>query len=461
MTRLIKAMMEMGIKGLSKTAGPDDIAFQAVFLIGPAGSGKSYVRSKRYLKYMRFRIIDPDEVKKTHPDYDPEAPFKLHDWSKEISNAKFKQIVESGTGEPVVVDGTGKKEGNIMKKAKIARANGYRIFLLYVYVPWEVSIFRNRNRARFVPEDVVLEQVRGVNKTFGILKNFVDKFKVIPNLTAADEAEAKADVAMYPPPQKNRPPRPGDPDYGVQQKAASENDEVVASLVEIARVMVAKELEAGQMETLSAKYAQYIVGAMRDNLGENFERGLENPKKVAWTVVRILGTYRGGKDNANYSSLKKYMPRKDADQEWADWWYNLNDARQYTVAKKALKAVTGVKAAEGDKCGEKGCIRKVEGGWGVMSGKTGKMWPQTFKSKEDAEDALKRYHGFGFKKSADADAAYKKRQKDIDKVMKGVHAELKRHAKMQKDNPKNWGFEGDLGHVYAELVDLHDFLKRA
>jgi len=55
-------------------------------------------------------------------------------------------------------------------------------------------------------------------------------------------------------------------------------------------------------------------------------------------------------------------------------------------------------AAEGDKCGEKGCIRKSEDGWRVMSGKTGKYWPQTYKTKEDAEDALKRYHGYGFKK---------------------------------------------------------------
>jgi len=39
----------------------------------------------------------------------------------------------------------------------------------------------------------------------------------------------------------------------------------------------------------------------------------------------------------------------------------------------------------------------VKDGWKVMSGKTGKMWPQTYKKREDAEDALKRYHGYGFK----------------------------------------------------------------
>jgi len=71
----------------------------------------------------------------------------------------------------------------------------------------------------------------------------------------------------------------------------------------------------------------------------------------------------------------------------------MNRAR---VARELVAIAKGLMAAEGDKCGPKGCIRKVKGGWGVMSGKTGKMWPQTFKSKEDAEDAIKRYHGWGF-----------------------------------------------------------------
>jgi len=33
-----------------------------------------------------------------------------------------------------------------------------------------------------------------------------------------------------------------------------------------------------------------------------------------------------------------------------------------------------------------------KGKWRVLSGKTGKMWPQTYDSKKDAEDALQAYH---------------------------------------------------------------------
>ena len=43
--------------------------------------------------------------------------------------------------------------------------------------------------------------------TFGILNSFVDKFKVIPNYTEQDLAEARVHIAFYPPPQVEKPPR--------------------------------------------------------------------------------------------------------------------------------------------------------------------------------------------------------------------------------------------------------------
>jgi len=33
-----------------------------------------------------------------------------------------------------------------------------------------------------------------------------------------------------------------------------------------------------------------------------------------------------------------------------------------------------------------------KGKWRVLSGKTGKRWPQTYDTKEDAENAIKAYH---------------------------------------------------------------------
>jgi len=73
------------------------------------------------------------------------------------------------------------------------------------------------------------------------------------------------------------------------------------------------------------------------------------------------------------------------------------------VVGELVKIAKILLAAEGDKCGPKGCIRKIKGGYGIMSGKTGKLWgtedggkARVYKTKEIAEDVLKRYHGWGF-----------------------------------------------------------------
>ena len=44
------------------------------------------------------------------------------------------------------------------------------------------------------------------------------------------------------------------------------------------------------------------------------------------------------------------------------------------------------------KCPDTGCIRKGKGGWKIVSNKTGKNWPQTYETKEKAENALDAYH---------------------------------------------------------------------
>lgn len=44
-------------------------------------------------------------------------------------------------------------------------------------------------------------------------------------------------------------------------------------------------------------------------------------------------------------------------------------------------------------CPESGCVEKDKNGkWRVISNKTGKYWPQEYKSEESAKNALSAYH---------------------------------------------------------------------
>jgi len=68
------------------------------------------------------------------------------------------------------------------------------------------------------------------------------------------------------------------------------------------------------------------------------------------------------------------------------------------MAKQCLETARKLlEAAEGDKCGKQGCIRQVDGKWRVMSGKTGKLWPAKYPTKQGAEDALDAWHASRFK----------------------------------------------------------------
>lgn len=221
--KIVSALSSMGVipgRG-EKHAGP--IRWQAVFFIGPAASGKSFIKTKKYLRHLDFKEVDPDVIKRSHPEYDPEKPFELHGWSKQIAEGRLKSLLTDGTGSPVIVDGTGRNWKGVANKMRLAKENGYRTYLVYVYVPFEVSIWRNRNRERFVPEDVIMEQSRQIDSSYKHLSRMADQDKVVMNYKRGEQAKAQKDIELYPVPQEKRPPRPGDPDYGESYtKAASE-----------------------------------------------------------------------------------------------------------------------------------------------------------------------------------------------------------------------------------------------
>jgi len=94
------------------------------------------------------------------------------------------------------------------------------------------------------------------------------------------------------------------------------------------------------------------------------------------------------------------------------------------MSREAFDKLRDRLAAKGDKCGEKGCIRKVKGGYAIMSGKTGKFWRGTkgdgkpgkirvYKTEKEAEDVLKRYHGWGFKASSERSRSAAVNEKDL------------------------------------------------
>jgi len=102
----------------------------AVFTMGLPGSGKSTMVRKSGLAD-GATIIDPDAVKKSHPNYDPKNCAPLHAWSKTVADAQLAAALADGTTR-LVVDGTGVNAEVMMAKIRQVQAAGFKAVLLYV-----------------------------------------------------------------------------------------------------------------------------------------------------------------------------------------------------------------------------------------------------------------------------------------------------------------------------------------
>ena len=113
-------------------------------MMGGSGSGKSYVRN---IRYAGMTTLDCDDIKTTHPDYDPKNPQDLHAWS--ASELKRAFFATTATGESFVYDGTGSTAERYVNYITHAQEMGYEVEVCYVTVPLTVALKRNRDVADF------------------------------------------------------------------------------------------------------------------------------------------------------------------------------------------------------------------------------------------------------------------------------------------------------------------------
>jgi predicted ABC-type ATPase len=135
----------------------------AVLTGGPPGSGKS-TWLKKYAKWIssdNVYHIDADEVRAKLPEYKGWNATQTHLETKDIVNRLIDDI-----GNPcefdLVYDGTMNKAESYQPIIDKLKKLGYKVFIIYISVPKEVSqkrvLERYRKRGRYVPK-VVIEEV--------------------------------------------------------------------------------------------------------------------------------------------------------------------------------------------------------------------------------------------------------------------------------------------------------------
>ena len=164
---------------------------KAIFLAGPAGSGKSYISSK--LIPNSFTVINSDntyeELLKAsgiglkQKDFTPDQlsqAAKLQAQARKTTQDKLAQSIESKNN--IVIDGTGGALAPLTKKKQLLEYLGYETFMLMIYVSPLVSLERNQQRDRSLMPGIVLRNWKDVNKNIEMYRQaFGNNFILLNN----------------------------------------------------------------------------------------------------------------------------------------------------------------------------------------------------------------------------------------------------------------------------------------
>lgn len=168
-----------GAKRPNRLRGGTEVAMYVgmntfVVMVGGSGSGKSTIRAERFAQ---VPVVDCDEIKKEHAEFDPKNPSLVHDWSSEQATRRLMAFVSRG--ESVVYDSTGSNVEKLAMFANIARSAGMNVVAVLVTCHVETAVTRDAKRERTVGAKVVRESHARVAMAVPMLKAMVDRFEVV------------------------------------------------------------------------------------------------------------------------------------------------------------------------------------------------------------------------------------------------------------------------------------------
>jgi predicted kinase len=163
----------------------------AIFLAGPAGSGKSYM-SKQLIP-PSLTVINSDDTYEEmlkasgiglkQKDFTPDQlsqAAKLQAQARKVTQDKLAQSMQSM--QDIVIDGTGAAPNPVLKKKQELESLGYTTLMLMIYVSPLTSLQRNSERERSLMPGIVLRTWRDVNRNIDTYaREFGDNFILINN----------------------------------------------------------------------------------------------------------------------------------------------------------------------------------------------------------------------------------------------------------------------------------------
>ena len=178
----------------------DPSIFKAFFLAGGPGAGKSWV-SARALSGMGLKVINSDnafasKLKKekmsldfaTHDEKEIIKRDKIRTKAKQVAGMQLGLALEGRLG--IIIDSTARDVEKIQQQAQNLRSIGYDIHMVFVNTTLEVALERNRSRPRVLPDAIVINSHKQIQKNMGRLQRIFG----VRNFVVVDNNETKEDV---------------------------------------------------------------------------------------------------------------------------------------------------------------------------------------------------------------------------------------------------------------------------
>tara|TARA_R110002012_G_scaffold300448_3_gene500220 strand:+ start:331 stop:1092 length:762 start_codon:yes stop_codon:yes gene_type:complete len=184
---------------------------KAIFLSGPAGSGKSTFIKNNIPNLKVINVDDTYEELLKQAGLDkPQSTFtsdelsqssKLMSRARKETTSKLKLAQEEG--ENIIIDGTGGASNPILKKKTQLEELGYDTMMVMIYVSPLVSLERNRSRGeaggRSLRPSIIVRTWEKVNKNIDVFNNmFGDNFILVNNdPEGADKTYNEKEIKKY------------------------------------------------------------------------------------------------------------------------------------------------------------------------------------------------------------------------------------------------------------------------
>ena len=175
----------------------DPNIFNAIFLAGGPGSGKSYVVRKT-TGGLGMKIVNSDDIYEKDLENagldigKPEDIFSdegqaIRLRSKAKTKARQGLWVDGRLG--VIIDGTGKDVAKIGRQKALLDQIGYETMMIFVNTSLETAQIRNKERKRTLPEKSVEQMWNNVQKNIGSFQSLFGSrnFIIVDNNNAGED----------------------------------------------------------------------------------------------------------------------------------------------------------------------------------------------------------------------------------------------------------------------------------